>query len=424
LNCHVRSFRHKPLKEDTGFIGSVGPVVVPVRSHMNRERHMVPVRCPKDTLQLSQLRGVIDVHVGVAEVQLQPGAKVGIFRAAGDFFQRIVPQRINTAKTLQAIREQRHLRGSPVVFRADQRVFIRKPCLIGVCEAVRNGEHHRTFNARFVETHDQVSCANLFDARRGVRRRGGTEQMLVVIRNFSAGTDGDYRQPGNESGRRAHLQQMIAWFMSSNYVPALLALAGVHLMAVASPGPAFISTVQLSAQGTRSGAVAHAAGLGLAAVTWALAAMLGLNEVMLRLVWLYRLLQFVGGAYLIFCGVQAWRHSRDELVVDDVPAMHLTIWQAFRRGFATNIANPKVMVFFASIFAALVNPTWPAALKAAIPLIILVNETGYYSALALLLSTRRAQAGYQRAKTAIDRTAGSLLLAFGSKLIWNSTGSG
>ena len=79
-----------------------------------------------------------------------------------------------------------------------------------------------------------------------------------------------------------------------------------------------------------------------------------------------------------------------------------------------------MVVFFASIFAALMNPGWPMAVKWAVPVIIFVNDMGYYTVLALLLSTRQAQAGYRRAKTGIDRGAGSLLVVFGGKLIWSS----
>ena len=141
---------------------------------------------------------------------------------------------------------------------------------------------------------------------------------------------------------------------------------------------------------------------------------------MLQILWLYRALQLVGGLYLLYVGLQAWRHASDPILLPHLPSHQLTGTEAFRRGFATNIANPKVMVFFASIFAALLNSQWPFWVRLLMLSIIAFNETGWYALLALLLSTTRAQSIYRRAKVGIDRVAGSCMVLFGGKLIWNA----
>jgi threonine/homoserine/homoserine lactone efflux protein len=99
---------------------------------------------------------------------------------------------------------------------------------------------------------------------------------------------------------------------------------------------------------------------------------------------------------------------------------HLSLSGAFLRGFSTNLSNPKVIVFFASIFAAVLNPAWPNWLRGIVLFIIFVDETGYYILLTLLLSTRKAQAAYRRGKVVIERTAGTAMFGFGGKLLYSA----
>ena len=204
------------------------------------------------------------------------------------------------------------------------------------------------------------------------------------------------------------------------YLPALFALACVHLLAAASPGPAFVATVRIAAQSERRSGLLHALGLGMAATVWAAGALLGLQALMVKVTWLYRVLQLAGGLYLLYVGIQAWWHAREELHLNTGAGPSLSGGDAFRRGFATNIANPKVMVFFASIFASLLNPAWPAWVRCAALAIVAVDETGWYAGISLLLSTNRARAGYRRAKRYIERVAGTIMFAFGGKLAWSS----
>lgn len=207
------------------------------------------------------------------------------------------------------------------------------------------------------------------------------------------------------------------------YVPALLALMGVHLLAVASPGPAFVATIQISVRQSRTHALLHSLGLGLAVLAWAMGALFGLQALMQNVAGLFGALQLAGGLYLVYIGIQSWLHAPDPLGHSpEGPATRaLTPWQAFARGFATNISNPKVMVFFASIFSLVLDPAWPAWVRALVLLIVFLDETVWNGALAILLSTKRAQTAYLKAKTTVDRIAGACMFAFGGRLIWGAT---
>jgi threonine efflux protein len=203
---------------------------------------------------------------------------------------------------------------------------------------------------------------------------------------------------------------------------SLLTLAGVHLIAVASPGPGFLSVVQTSVRNPRRIMLMHVLGMGLASATWACGAAFGVQAVLVKAAGVYRVLQLAGGLYLAWIGVQSWRHAREPMLPAEgagVPA-HLRPMQALRRGFGTNIANPKVMVFYVSIFTAILRPDVPVWVRFVAIGIMLVDNMLWYGGVGYLLSTSKAQAGYGRAKAAIDRTAGTVMFLFGLKLMWNA----
>ncbi len=92
-------------------------------------------------------------------------------------------------------------------------------------------------------------------------------------------------------------------------------------------------------------------------------------------------------------------------------------WQAWRLGFSTNVANPKVIVFYGSIFVALFAPDTPGWARIAALLIVAANESWWFALVALLFSSRPAQAAYRRARRWIDRATGAVMVIFGFRLI-------
>ena len=199
---------------------------------------------------------------------------------------------------------------------------------------------------------------------------------------------------------------------------SLLTLVGVHLLAVASPGPAFVSMVQTSVRNPRHVTLMQVVGLGLASATWACAALFGLEALLTRVAGLYRILQIAGGLYLAWIGVQSWRHAKRPLLVSAEGVAVLMPMQALRKGYTTNIANPKVMVFYGSIFTAILKPDMPGWVRLAAFVIVIFDNLAWYGSLGMLLSSGRVQRSYARAKAGIDRTAGTVMLLFGLKLVW------
>ena len=136
-----------------------------------------------------------------------------------------------------------------------------------------------------------------------------------------------------------------------DYVVALLGLALVHLLAVASPGPSTVLVIQTAAVAGRRGGLLAALAMMVGALLWAAAALFGLQALFARFDWLYLAFRIGGAIYLLYLAVQLWRHALDPL--PEIPlgdAARTTRWQGFLRALLLQLSNPKIMVFFGSIF--------------------------------------------------------------------------
>ena len=202
-----------------------------------------------------------------------------------------------------------------------------------------------------------------------------------------------------------------------DYVVALLGLSVVHLLAVASPGPSTVLVIQTSAVAGRRGGLLAALAMMAGALVWATAALFGLQALFARFDWLYLAFRIGGAIYLIYLAIQLWRHARDPL--PEIPAGMICRaggWQGFLRALLLQLSNPKIMVFFGSIFLSLLPANLPAWMDATVLAIVAFNEFVWFAILALLFSGGPARAFYRRAKFWLDRFMGGALALLGLRL--------
>ncbi len=136
--------------------------------------------------------------------------------------------------------------------------------------------------------------------------------------------------------------------------PALLvafAVAGLVLNITLGVDFVFISASGISG-GPRIGAAA-AIGVSLGIVVHVAAGAAGVSAALIAYPPAYDAIRYLGAAYLAWLAVQAWRSSGD---LAQAPGAR-SFGAALRRGFLTNILNPKTALF---IFAFIPQFTDPA----------------------------------------------------------------
>jgi threonine/homoserine/homoserine lactone efflux protein len=199
--------------------------------------------------------------------------------------------------------------------------------------------------------------------------------------------------------------------------PFLAILAAIALGA-ASPGPSFVYVARTAVALSRPDGVAAALGMGIGGITFAALALLGLQAVLAQIAWLYAGLKLAGGLYLLLLAFRLWRGAGNAAspppgIGQRSPGLR----RSFLLGLATQLSNPKTAVAYASIFAALLPPAPPLWMILALPPLILLIETSWYTIVALVFSAERPRAAYLRSKRWIDRLAASVIGLLGLRLL-------
>ena len=92
--------------------------------------------------------------------------------------------------------------------------------------------------------------------------------------------------------------------------------------------------------------------LGVASV--AIAAVLGVASVMLNYPDAFAILKWVGGAYLIYIGINMWR-AKGKMSVNTHSPSDVSRQSLFTQGFITAVANPKGWAFMISLLPPFIN---------------------------------------------------------------------
>lgn len=121
------------------------------------------------------------------------------------------------------------------------------------------------------------------------------------------------------------------------------------LVATASPGPATLALAGTAMRHGRAAGLALASGITTGSLMWSVAAALGLGAVMLANAWVFELIRILGAAYLLYLAYRAMRSALSERdlatrsVSGSAPAL-------FAKGLALHLTNPKVILFFGSLY--------------------------------------------------------------------------
>jgi len=210
------------------------------------------------------------------------------------------------------------------------------------------------------------------------------------------------------------------WYSDAmSYALALAGLAFVHLLAVASPGPSFLLVAQLAAARSRRSALLAALAMMIGALLWAAAALFGLQLLFARFETLYLVLRVAGGLYLLWIALQIFRHAAVAAPTIERVEPRAGDLTVFRHALLVQLSNPKIAVFFGTIFVALLPADPPLWVLAAVLAIVAIDELGWFTLVALLFSAGPARRLYRRAQSSIDRITGLVLGGLGLRLIFD-----
>ncbi|MDF5574237.1 LysE family translocator [Vibrio parahaemolyticus] len=157
--------------------------------------------------------------------------------------------------------------------------------------------------------------------------------------------------------------------------------------------------------------IGELAGVALVSVS----AVLGIAAVMLNYPWLFTVLKFAGGAYLLYLGIEMWR-SRGKLAInlENSISPPKGNWNLVLQGFVTAIANPKGWAFMISLLPPFIDQS-----KALAPqLMVLVSIILLFEFICMSLYATGGKGlkrvlGQSKNVRLMNRFAGTLMMGVG-----------
>jgi threonine/homoserine/homoserine lactone efflux protein len=131
----------------------------------------------------------------------------------------------------------------------------------------------------------------------------------------------------------------------------LFALAAT-IMAL-TPGPNMIYLISRSMCQGRFAGIISLAGVALGFIFYMLMAAFGLTAIFLAIPYAYEIIKMLGAAYLLWLAWKAISEKSSPLKINRLP--HHSLSKLFSMGFFTNILNPKVAIFYMSLFPQFIN---------------------------------------------------------------------
>lgn len=211
----------------------------------------------------------------------------------------------------------------------------------------------------------------------------------------------------------------------------LLIFMAAGLVLNLTPGPDVMFIIANAVRGGLRAGLAAALGISAGCLVHVAAAALGVSALLAASATAFAVLKWVGAVYLVWVGVQmlrgALRLNATKLVASNNTSTsaggqfsaQIPVATVFRRGFLTNVLNPKVALFFLAFVPQFIAPGtahtgWVfLALGGLFTFNGLLVCAGW--AVAAAWAAQRAGA-LQRALRWLDGVAGGLFVAFGVRL--------
>jgi threonine/homoserine/homoserine lactone efflux protein len=202
-------------------------------------------------------------------------------------------------------------------------------------------------------------------------------------------------------------------------VHGLLAFIAVSAVVICTPGQDTALTVRNTLAGGRRSGIATAGGVAVGQFVWTLAASAGVVALLSASEPVFHALRLVGAAYLVYLGAQsllAAVRRRPAETRRTQTGQPLGPARALRQGVLSNLGNPKMAVFFASLLPQFA-PTGGASFLVLLALgLLFCSLTFAWLTLYAVAIARLGRLLTGTVRRALDALTGVVLVALGLRL--------
>ncbi len=155
---------------------------------------------------------------------------------------------------------------------------------------------------------------------------------------------------------------------------ALLAFVPAAFLLAITPGPDMLYVLSRSVAQGRVAGLISVLGFSVGMYVHATAAALGLASLFLLAPYAFDVVRLAGAGYLLWLAVQAFRGETSPLRPGHMP--RAALWTVFRQAVLSNVLNPKVALFFLSLFPQFIDPHGGSIIVQSLVLATVLNIIG------------------------------------------------
>jgi threonine/homoserine/homoserine lactone efflux protein len=205
--------------------------------------------------------------------------------------------------------------------------------------------------------------------------------------------------------------------------------AVIQLGATVSPGPAFIIGIRNAIIHGKGVGIATGLGLGSGVAVHIFIVFTGIAVLITQSEFLYNAIKYAGAAYLAYIGMKCLYSSYVGFNESSKTGVKIqtqgvlrekTYGQAFVEGFATNVLNPKAILFFSAVFSQFITVNTSVFMMGALGVTSVTIEAGWYILVSVLLTNRNIQSRFLSITHWIDLLFGVLILFLALQLVFHS----
>jgi threonine/homoserine/homoserine lactone efflux protein len=191
------------------------------------------------------------------------------------------------------------------------------------------------------------------------------------------------------------------------------------LALAASPGPDFFLMTNHTLSGGRKLGFITLLGNRCSLLLHLTFALIGLSIILQQSATVFTSFRILGAIYLIYLGYNklknGWKLPKN---TESPQRVTVTYFQAFKMGFLSNFLNPKVSLFFLSIFPQFLLSEQLAHLPLSVALVFLFGNSLWYTSVLWVIGIKKIRGAVQKFQYKLDLVFGFLFVIFGGKIIW------
>ena len=125
-----------------------------------------------------------------------------------------------------------------------------------------------------------------------------------------------------------------------------------------APGPDIMYVLSTSLTKGKSYGIATAIGLSSGLLFHTALLAFGVSTLIVSIPWLFVAIKIFGTLYLLRIIYQLYKEPVTPITVNKIPNRKKNVFEQVQHGLIMNVLNPKIMLFFLSLFPTFLHPEW------------------------------------------------------------------